>query len=275
MSALSFSPQSPPVVLVTFDGSGTDRSWRVTDDPVMGGQSKSSFAVQDGVGKFSGTCAIVPFLKAPGFCNVGTTHGLFTPAKFADASAFIHGSLYLTLKSSTPTYTGFKVDFGAKNLTRPSGSLSHGGAALKANIEIPAGLKADASGFVTIKVPFSSFSVDWSDYTGECDTKVRTPPPPGKVWAGGLPIGGTRTAQPSGLTCAARHTVCAQDPSGYQHLCCDSTHPEVCPQAHHLASISSFMVWVEQLGHSANSRAVVGTWGHTRHMESWQGRGPY
>lgn len=206
VSALSFSPQSPPVVLVTFDGSGTDRSWRVTDDPVMGGQSKSSFAVQDGVGKFSGTCAIVPFLKAPGFCNVGTTHGLFTPAKFADASAFIHGSLYLTLKSSTPTYTGFKVDFGAKNLTRPSGSLSHGGSSLKANIEIPAGLKADASGFVTIKVPFSSFSVDWSDYTGECDTK---------------------------------------DPSGYQHLCCDSTHPEVCPQAHHLASISSFMVWAE------------------------------
>ena len=188
MSALSFSPQSPPVVLVTFDGSGTDRSWRVTDDPVMGGQSKSSFAVQDGVGKFSGTCAIVPFLKAPGFCNVGTTHGLFTPAKFADASAFIQGSLYLTLKSSTPTYTGFKVDFGANNLTRPSGSLSHGGSSLKANIEIPAGLKADASGFVTIKVPFSSFSVDWSDYTGECDTKVRTPPPPGKVWAGRLPI---------------------------------------------------------------------------------------
>ena len=66
-------------------------------------------------------------LKAPGFCNIGTERGLFTPAKFADASAFIDGSLYLTLKSSTPAYKGFKVDFGAKNLTRPSGSLSHGG----------------------------------------------------------------------------------------------------------------------------------------------------
>ena len=42
-------------------------------------------------------------------------------------STFIDGALYLTLKSSTPAYKGFKVDFGAKNLTRPSGSLSHGG----------------------------------------------------------------------------------------------------------------------------------------------------
>jgi hypothetical protein len=158
-------------VLVTFDGSSTDRKWHVTNDPVMGGQSKSTFAVEDGVGQFSGTCAVVPFLKAPGFCNIGTEHGLFTPAKFADASAFIHGSLYLTLKSSTPTYKGFKVDFSAKNLTRPSGSLSHGGASLKANFEVPA---AAAAGFVTVKVPFSSFSVDWSDYTGECNTKVRT-----------------------------------------------------------------------------------------------------
>ena len=83
------------MVLVTFDGSATDRKWHVTNDPVMGGQSKSTFAVEAGVGKFSGTCAVVPFLKAPGFCNIGTEHGLFTPAKFADASAFIHGSLYV------------------------------------------------------------------------------------------------------------------------------------------------------------------------------------
>ena len=30
-------------------------------------------------------------LKAPGFCNIGTERGLFTPAKFVDASAFIDG----------------------------------------------------------------------------------------------------------------------------------------------------------------------------------------
>ena len=53
------------MVLATFDGSATDHKWHVTNDPVMGGQSKSTFAVEDGVGKFSGKCAVVPFLKAP------------------------------------------------------------------------------------------------------------------------------------------------------------------------------------------------------------------
>ena len=111
------------------------------------------------------------------------------------------GSLYLTLKSSTPGYKGFKVDFGAKNLTRPSGSLDHGGTSLKANFEVPA-----SDTFVTVKVPFRSFSVDWSDYTGDCDTK---------------------------------------DPNGYQHLCCDSAHPDVCAQTHHLAGITHFAIWAE------------------------------
>ena len=92
LSSLSFSPApQESVVLVTFDGSKTDRQWHKTDDPVMGGKSKSTFVVQDGVGMFSGTCAIVPFLKAPGFCNVGTEHGPLRPARFADASAFIDG----------------------------------------------------------------------------------------------------------------------------------------------------------------------------------------
>jgi len=195
--------QQQPVTLVTFDGSATDKKWQDMNDPVMGGKSKSSFAVADGAGKFSGKCAIVPFLKAPGFCKIATERSLFAPAKFADASAFIDGSLYLTVKSSTPTYKGFKVDFGAKNLTRPPGSMSHGGASLKANFQLPA---AAADAFVTVKIPFSSFSVDWSDYTGDCDTK---------------------------------------DPNGYQHVCCDAEHPGVCPQAHHLANIESFEVWAE------------------------------
>mmetsp|Transcript_62500 Transcript_62500/g.104003 ORF Transcript_62500/g.104003 Transcript_62500/m.104003 type:complete len:284 (+) Transcript_62500:29-880(+) len=192
-----------PITLLTFDGSATDHKWQHMDDPVMGGQSKSTFEVEDGVGKFAGTCAIVPFLKAPGFCKVTTQRGLFTPAKFPDASAFIDGSLYLTVKSSSPAYKGFKVDFGAKGLKRPTGSVSHGSASLKADFELPAGAATD---FVTVKIPFSSFSVDWSDYTGECDTK---------------------------------------DPGGYQHLCCDTEHPEVCPQAHHLAKIESFAMWAE------------------------------
>jgi len=192
-----------PVELVSFEKSATYHKWQVTNDPVMGGQSKSTFEEQGGLGKFAGTCAVVPFLKAPGFCKVTTESGLFVPARFPDASRFIDGALYLTLKSSTPAYKGFKVDFGAKNLTRPSGAIHHGSASLKASFELPT---EAADGFVTVKVPFSSFSVDWSDYTGECDTK---------------------------------------DPDGYQHVCCGAAHPEVCPQAHHLAHITSFSVWAE------------------------------
>ena len=134
----------------------------------MGGQSHSSFAQEGGVGNFTGLCAIVPFLKAPGFCKIGTTHGLLSPPGFADASAFIGGSLYITAKSSTPSYKGFKVDFGAKNVTRPRPGMHHGPPSFKADFTLPASAAAD---FDTVKIPFSDFSVDWSDYTGECDTK--------------------------------------------------------------------------------------------------------
>ena len=166
-SASAFAPS--PVVLVTFDGSETDRKWQDRNDPVMGGQSNSTFAVQDGAGVFSGTCALVPFLKAPGFCMIGTEQSLIAKPKFADASAFIDGSLYLTVKSTMPSYAGFKVDIGAKNLTRPPGSHSHGGTSLKANFSLPAEAATD---FVTVKIPFRSFSTDWSDFTGNCNTKV-------------------------------------------------------------------------------------------------------
>ena len=85
-SSLAYAT-AEPVVLATFDGSKTAHSWQVMNDPVMGGQSHSSFAQEGGVGNFTGLCAIVPFLKAPGFCKIGTTHGLLSPPGFADASA--------------------------------------------------------------------------------------------------------------------------------------------------------------------------------------------
>lgn len=60
--------------------------------------------------------------------------------------------------------------------------------------------------FSTIRVPFDSFSVDWSDFTGECDTK---------------------------------------DPTGEQHVCCTAAHPEVCPKDYHLAKLTGFGIWAE------------------------------
>lgn len=191
------------VVLVTFDDDAAtgDRNWQVMNDPVMGGQSKSSYEKEGKVGHFHGTCAIVPFLKAPGFCKIETSQGLFKKPHYADASAFIDGSLYLELRSTTPSYAGYKIAFSAKNTTRPRPGMHHAAPSFKADFTVPAG-----STFSTIKVPFSNFSVDWSEYTGECDTK---------------------------------------DPTGEQHVCCSSEHPEVCPKDYHLSQLTGFQIWAE------------------------------
>lgn len=190
------------VTLVTFDSDPTtSKKWQDMNDPVMGGQSHSSFNQTDLTGLFSGLCAIVPFLKAPGFCKISTQLGLFEKPKYADASAYIGGALLLKVRTTTPTYAGFKVAFSAKNVTRPSGGQHHGAPSFKSDFMIPASTE-----FSTVRVPFGNFSVDWSDYTGACDTK---------------------------------------DPDGTQHHCCSATHPEVCPQAQHLAQLTGFEVWAE------------------------------
>lgn len=201
----AFAPTSndTAVTFVTFDGTPkTTHHWQHMDDPVMGGKSVSTFGTENGMGVFDGTCAIVPFLKAPGFCKIATSGGLLQP-KFEDASAYINGALHLLVRTTTPSYKGFKVAFSGKNMTKPH-PAHHPGPdvpSMKADFTVPAG-----SEFSLVKVPFNSFSVDWSDYTGECDTK---------------------------------------DPTGEQHVCCSAAHPEVCPTAQHLGALTGFEVWAE------------------------------
>lgn len=197
--AFAFTPA--PLQLVTFDGeSSTDKKWSVMNDPVMGGQSHAALSMSEGFATFGGRCAIVPFLHAPGFCQMSTTHGLFERSHFKDASAFIDGALYLTVRSEG-AYDGYKVSFTAKNTTRPRPGIHHGGPSFKADFSVPAG-----GNFHTVKVPFDHFSVDWSEYTGKCDSK---------------------------------------DPTGEQHLCCSPAHPEVCPTAQHLSEITGLALWAE------------------------------
>merc|ERR1740138_1709640 len=93
------------------------------------------------------------------------------------------------------------VAFGAKNAKRPPGAMHHSAPSFKASFKVPGKART------TVKVPFSNFSVDWSDFTGRCDTK---------------------------------------DPhDGFQHHCCSAEHPEVCPTAQHLAEITSLELWAE------------------------------
>jgi hypothetical protein len=192
-----------PTKLATFDGAlGTTHHWEDMNDPVMGGRSHSGFETASNIGTFSGQCAVVPFLHAPGFAKIETndrrSNGrLLTP--FPDVSKFFSGAFHLRVRTSTPEYTGFKVAFGAEGATRPTPSR-HGGASFKADFTL------SGTDWQVVKIPFNQFSIDWSEYTGECDT---------------------------------------HDPTGEQHHCCSASHPEVCPTAAHLREITSLEVWAE------------------------------
>lgn len=195
LSGARASSGPAPVSLVKFDDS---RTWRHMDDPVMGGRSKSTFAQHGGVGVFDGTCAIVPSLSAPGFCKIYTSSG-----SYPDASAFVNGSLQLRVRSETPSFKGFRVAVDAAGLKCPGIAFSPFTTSWKAPFAVPAG-----SSFSTVTVPFSSFSCDWSAYTGACDTK---------------------------------------DPGlfGKQHHCCSDKHPEKCPSTAALSAITGVEVWAE------------------------------
>ena len=194
------------ITLVKLDDTSGNIRWSVMNDPVMGGQSHSKLMMNADGASFAGLCAIVPFLRAPGFCKIASETGFFHPHKFPDVSHFISGSLYLEVRSTTPTYAGFKVAFSAKNVTRPRKGMHHAGPSFKANFSIGESSTAHAGDWTTVKVPFATFSVDWSEFTGNCNTK---------------------------------------DPTGEQHLCCSAAHPEVCPQDYHLRQLTGFEVWAE------------------------------
>ena len=86
-----------------------------TNDPVMGGRSKSTFSVGDdgagnhNIGLFSGDVAIVPSLKAPGFCDAE----VMIPA----ANASEYDAIEITLRSHGEL-TAFKSSWGGKGVPK-------------------------------------------------------------------------------------------------------------------------------------------------------------
>jgi hypothetical protein len=127
----------------------------------MGGQSTGTFEVEKlrKVGVFNGTCAIVPSLKAPGFCK--------TISKIdADISKHFNerkGTIQLMVSSTTPEFKGFHFAWAAKGVPKTS---FFGGGSFKAPFALTGNGKAEL-----VKIPFENFSYDWSGYTGGCDTK--------------------------------------------------------------------------------------------------------
>lgn len=152
------------IKLATFDGKDKDTTWtwRETNDPVMGGRSVGTFHVDNdsGTAIFNGTCAIVPSLRAPGFCNAITERAIFR--KFPDASSAIGGSMKIHARTTTPEYKGFRLAFAAKDIPRTS---MYGGSSFKS------GFSMNGTDWQTVQVPLSDFSYDWSGFTGRCDTK--------------------------------------------------------------------------------------------------------
>ena len=91
MLATIFSPsQASSIPLVSFDPSAPkelQHSWKALNDPVMGGRSTSTVVIDNAVLNFTGTCAIVPSLNAPGFITAATGHSMFSHETFVDVSS--------------------------------------------------------------------------------------------------------------------------------------------------------------------------------------------
>merc|ERR1712054_668729 len=142
--------------VVTFDGSATTFKFVELNDPVMGGRSTGTWDQSKGYGIFDGEVVNVPSLSAPGFIKASAD------GSFPDISAAAGGSLLLRVRSTTPTYSGFKVSFASGTLS-PAYACSGGGSiplsrgCFKTKFSVPAG-----NDFTTVAIPFSSFSDMWS-----------------------------------------------------------------------------------------------------------------
>ena len=126
-------------------------TWEEMNDPVMGGKSTGTFAIEDGVGKFVGEVVDVPFLHAPGFIQARTTDS----TKYPDVSSCT--ALEIVAKAKTD-YSGYRISFG--NAHAPGGKFFAYG--YKSNLE---GVPTDEFGMVTI--PFDEFTDFWDDATGD------------------------------------------------------------------------------------------------------------
>jgi hypothetical protein len=139
--------------LATFDGKAA-HAWKTESDPVMGGQSDSTWKVQDGYGEYSGTCRIVPSLKAPGFTIALTENPLM--AHFPDVSSA--SGIVLGVRNVGGNITDFKFAFCDSHINFYRCQF----ASFKADFSV-----AKSDTFSEVFLPWSKFSDKWSSYTGE------------------------------------------------------------------------------------------------------------
>jgi len=156
------------IPVATFDGHA-NHSWTVENDPVMGGQSVSSWHITStangtAVGAWEGVCRIVPSLDAPGFVFARTDKQLtarFPPLWMSDG-------LLLTMRNIVGNVTLFQVAFCDSRLNPYRCQFG----TYKANFTLP---PAPMASFATVHVPWTRFSDKWSRSTGK--HTAEHPPP--------------------------------------------------------------------------------------------------
>ena len=144
--------------LATFDGaSGTTFDWEAVNDPVMGGQSESTFTVDKANAKavWDGEVKIVPFLHAPGFCTARTKG----TQSFPDISGLDGIEIAVTSKQSA--VTNFQVQISTKG-----GRTIFKQGTYSANFTVPATTATTATAAATaaatpVFVPWSAFELTW------------------------------------------------------------------------------------------------------------------
>jgi len=139
-------------------------------------------------------------LQAPGFANL--------QGKRAFADITNTDTFTMKVKSTTPTYAGFKMAFSAPNVPKTS---IFGGGSYKAGFTLK-----DTQDWQIVEVPFTQFSYDWSGYTGRCDSKD-----PGRFGREGQ-----------------QHYCC--DKSGLE-----PSKPEVCVDSQFLSKVNELEIWAE------------------------------
>jgi len=148
----SLSAVNDDIDLVTFDGT-TSHTWRTENDPVMGGQSESTFKVMDGLGDYSGICRIVPKLQAPGFTFALTEAQLF--ARYPDVSST--EGIVIGARSLEASISTFKFAFCDSRLNPYRCQFQ----TYKADF-----ILEPSDEFRDIFIPWSKFSDKWSAATG-------------------------------------------------------------------------------------------------------------
>jgi len=148
VATLSAVVAAKTVPLATFDGAKeTTLPFVPVNDPVMGGQSKSTFTTDGNKGIFEGEVKVVPSLQAPGFCNLEAPGFRQTAVTFPDISGT--DGIVLDVNQTLPNgLTNWDVSIQTETSKK---ATSTGGGSWQADFTFK-------SGQTTYFVPYSEFT---------------------------------------------------------------------------------------------------------------------